>query len=141
MVPGHNRRGIAGGIEGTMKRAITEREQEAYQLRHHDFCGLTVKETAEKMGVTRFQVAHLLHSMKKKAPQLFPILTKQQVRTFELWLRGDTIEDIAIEMGVMDKTVENVMLTVKEKMGTRFPPHNTILSYTDSMEGNVKEKF
>jgi len=122
-----------------MKRMITKREEEAYRCRHHDFDGLTMAETAERMGINEQSVSNLLNSMKKKAPQLFPILSKQQVNVFELWLKGDTIETIALELKLADQTVKNVLQTVKEKMGTRFPPHNTILSYNESM--NVKERF
>ena len=124
-----------------MKRVITKREQEAYQCRHHDHGYMTVEETAKKMGVTERQVERLLHNMGKKAPQLFPILTKRQVQIYELWLRGDTIEDIAIEVDIMEQTVQDIVQTVREKLGVQFIPHGRILSYTDSMEGNIKEKF
>ena len=54
---------------------ITEKEQQAYRLCHHDFAGLTVDQAANRMKVSARQVQKLLKSLEKKAPQLFPILS------------------------------------------------------------------
>lgn len=124
-----------------MKRLITKREEEAYRCRHHDFEGLTLSETARKMGISEKVVSNLLSSMKKKVPQLFPILSKRQVEVFESWLKGNAIEEIALDTGLAEQTIKNVLQTVKNKMGAKFPPHNTILSYHPSMDPYIKERF
>ena len=62
-----------------MKRNITQKEEEAIRLVHHEFKGLTVYQAARVMQVSPAHIGKLLQSAKKKAPQLFPILTPRQL--------------------------------------------------------------
>lgn len=60
------------------ERIITEQEECAIRLCHHEHDGYPVDDAARVMGITPAKVKALLRSVKRKAPQLFPILTPRQ---------------------------------------------------------------
>ena len=76
-----------------MKRILTKKEEMAIRLVHHDFFGMTTKLAALQMGLGQRRVQQLLQSVRLKAPQMFPILTKQQADV-RFWIteRGYTFE-------------------------------------------------
>lgn len=97
-------------------RKITEREQMAYWYRHHDFKGFTVKRTAFIMGITQRRVNQLLQSLKQKAPQLFPILTKQQADVLYLITElGLTHEQVGWRLLISEEAVAGVVRTLRKK--------------------------
>lgn len=69
-----------------MKRLISERKEQIYRMRHHEFRGLTCKETAKELGVTMHSVTRHMREMEKKAPQLFPILTRRQADVYHMFV-------------------------------------------------------
>lgn len=123
---------------------ITKREEQAYRLCHHEFEGLTTKEVAERMGLTSRRIEQLLQSMKKKAPQLFPIFTKQEAQIEELLNgMGYDYKQVAKELDIAISTVKTVVQRLKEK-GVYFEwgKHGLpMLQYEDWMDNQIKEKF
>jgi len=124
------------------KRLITEKQEKAFRLVHHDFEGLTLAEAAERMGTTYQAVSKLLAQCEKVMPQFFPILSKQEVRCHHcLTVEGLSPKDIAQTLGISIKAVYLTLDRCAEK-GLSFPgPRGNILSYKEWMDDIVKEKF
>lgn len=101
-------------------RTITFEEEMAYKYRHHEFYAFTTKQTAFVMNVSERQVNLLLQSLKTKAPQLFPVLTKRQaeIRDYICEL-GLTHIQIARRLLISESTVASMVQVLKEK-GIRF---------------------
>lgn len=123
------------------KRVITEREEEAYKLCHHDFSCLSTHDAADVMGVSQREVELLLTSVKKKAPQLFPILTLRQKQVHDLWLENKTYKEIAKTLLISTNTVNATVDDINKKYGYIKLKIKGMLSFNDSMEGKVKQKF
>lgn len=123
------------------KRIITERQERAYRLCHHDFGGKTITEAAEIMGISQRAVSYLLNKLEKTSPQLFPILTRRQKRIYDLWSGGESRCDIAKELGVTESTVNSIVNCINKKYGYGVLRRGEILSYDGSMDNNVKQKF
>lgn len=127
-----------------MQREITELEEQAYRLCHHDFDGLTVIEAAGKMGAFEHIVRRLLKSLKRKAPQLFPILTKRQFLIYKLRTeKGHTQQEIA---GILQTTQSNVQEALDRMKDQGMPGLNVeglgdTVSYDGSMDKHVKQRF
>lgn len=127
-----------------MNRTVTKLEEQAYRLCHHDFDGLTVAEAAIRMELREHIVRRLLKSLKRKAPQLFPILSKRQFLIYKLRTeKGHTQQEIA---GILRTTQSNVQeaLDRMEKQG--MPGLNVeglgdTVSYDGSMDKFIKQKF
>jgi len=71
-----------------MKRNLTYREEAVIRLCHHDHWGVSVDDAADLMHVARQTVQRHLRSIRKKAPQLFPILTPRRRALIELYDQG-----------------------------------------------------
>jgi transposase len=127
-----------------MKREITEQEERAYHLCHHEFHGHTVTEAAILMGVSVSQVRRLLRNVKQKAPQLFPILTKQQYLIFQLYVeRGLTQRVIAEMLKTTQSNIHAIIQRMKKKgvKGLDVTGIGDTVSYDSSMDKHVKQKF
>ena len=68
------------------KRLITKRQEEALRLCHQDFEGLPQDAAAARMGISQQAISKLLAACEKVAPQLFPILTKQEARLYHCYM-------------------------------------------------------
>jgi DNA-directed RNA polymerase specialized sigma24 family protein len=132
---------IGEGFMG-LKRHITERQEQALRLVHHDFGGHSQQEAAEIMGVTLQAVCKLLKKVKKAMPHLFPILTKQEAKCYHyLTVDGWSPNEIAEHMGITADAVYKTFRRCKAK-GKSFPgAHGKVLRYDESMDGEVIEKF
>ena len=124
------------------KRLITEKQEEAFRLCHHDHEGLTEAEAAERMGITQQAISKLLAKVKEVAPQLFPIMTKQQAKCYHhLTVDGWSPQEIADHLGVSVNAVYLTFRSYKGK-GLAFPgPRGNVLQYEEWMDNIVKEKF
>lgn len=144
---------ISGIYEGYiyMKREITKDEERAYRLCHHEFGGWTVKDAAYKMKLSESKVRRLLKSMKSKAPQLFPILTKHQYRVYRFYMRGFSQQIIAkllrTTQSAICRTFERMKkngikgLNMGSRVRIRCHGENDVVSYTPSMDKHIKQKF
>lgn len=99
-----------------MKRLITERQEQIYRLRHHDFAGLTTKQVAAMLGITTHTVARHMWGMQKVAPQLFPILTRRQADIYHMFVNvGLEQEVIAGTLGISKSCVGVLIHRMKHK--------------------------
>lgn len=127
-----------------MKQTITKDEEKCYRLRHHDFEGLTVLETAKEMNIPVVKVRRLLKSLKAKAPQLFPILTCQQHLIYWLYTeKGLSQQKIAAYLNTTQSNICAILKRIKEK-GAVFPELIGIgdtVTYEKEMDNHIIHKF
>lgn len=118
------------------------KEREVYRLCHQDFAGKSTREAALVMGVTQRRVQQLLNSLKKKAPQLFPILTQIQARDYHLYVtEGWSLADIAENTDRAVSTVQESIAAAVKKGMPEPPKKRGMLRYSKSMDDKVREKF
>ncbi len=122
-----------------MKRNLTKAEEEVIRLTHHEFKGLTVYQTARVMKVSPAYVGKLLQSAKKKAPQLFPILTPKQVAVLRGYENNASQETIAVGLGVTVKAVKRVITFLRKHKFLENKPKT--VAYTPLMDGQIVQKF
>lgn len=122
-----------------MKRNLTKAEEKVIRLIHHDFKGLTVCEAARVIQVTEAYVRELLQSVKKKAPQLFPILTPKQVAVLRGYENNASQETIAAGLGVSVYTVKRIVSFLRRHKFLENKPK--IVSYTPLHDNQVVQKF
>ena len=121
---------------------ITKQEITAYRFCHHDFGGLPTAEAASHMGVSQRRVQQLLKSLEQKAPQLFPILTKQQAKDYHYYtVEGWTVKEIAEHThrttNAICKSIERAVERGMPRPGKR----GSALRYEPFMDNRVKERF
>ncbi len=127
-----------------MNRQITELEEKAYRLCHHDFEGLTVAQAAIRMELREHIVRRLLKSLKRKAGQLFPILTKRQFLIYKLRTeKGHTQQEIAAILRTTQSNIHDVLDRMKEQgmPGLNVEGLGDTVSYDSSMDKHVKQRF
>lgn len=124
------------------KRVITERQERALKLVHHDFAGLSQSEAAEIMGVSQPVVSALLDKVEKVLPEFFPILSKQEAMCHHhLTVDGWSPSDIAAHLEISLNAVYLTLKRCKDK-GLPFPgAHRKVLRYIPEMDNDVLEKF
>jgi biotin operon repressor len=92
------------------QRIITEQEEQAIRLCHHEFKGFPIDDTAGIMGITVKEVKALLRSTKRKAPQMFPILDPRQRAVLALYdqhvSRATMCTSLGITLSSLKKEVE-----------------------------------
>lgn len=126
-----------------MLRKITEQEEEAYKLRHHEFAGLTTKETAKIMKIAPETVRLLLKSVRAKIPQLFPILTHRQHIVYWLYVkRGLSQYKIADYLHIGQSSVWGILNRVKKKgIPILHSGFGDTVAYEQGMDGHISHKF
>lgn len=126
---------------------ITKQEEQAYRLRHHEFEGLTEEKTAKIMNVSKRTVKRLLKNLKQKAPQLFPILTRQQYLIYQWYVeRGLSQENIAALLGTTQQNVDRILQRMKDNGMpgidlTSKMNITRIKRFIPEMENHIKQKF
>lgn len=127
-----------------MERHITENEERCYRLRHHNFAGLTTRETAKRMKISPDTVRTLLKSLRAKAPQLFPILTQRQYLIYGLYvIEGLSQDKIANYLHTTQSNICDILKRVKKKgmpFLTSFGLGN-VATYEEGMDGHIIHKF
>ena len=127
-----------------MQRKITGHEIKVYRLCHHEFEGRTVKDTAYAMSISEGKVRRLLKSLKRKAPQLFPILTKRQYAIYQLYVNhGYSQLTIAAHLRTTQSNIQATIQRMKDKgvVGLDIGGVSETVSYDSSMDKHVKRKF
>lgn len=127
-----------------MERHITKDEIRCYQLRHHNFEGLTTKETAKRMKIAPEKVRLLLKSLRAKAPQLFPILTYRQHLVYWLYTKkGLSMYKIAGYLNTAYSNVWDLLNRAKKKGMPFLEPRGLgdMVSYEDGMDDYISHKF
>jgi len=124
-----------------MDKIITKQEEEIFRLVHHDFEGVSVSEAAKRLGISQSTVSRALSRLKKKAPQLFPILTPYQKFIYDCIVeKGLTHQAIADLIGKKKSTVEKTVEAIRRKGFTFAPPPKTE-QFNDFIEGKIRQKF
>jgi DNA-binding NarL/FixJ family response regulator len=126
-----------------MKRNLTEQEEAISRLVHHEFGGLSRKEAAARLGITRQALTYHLKQIKQKAPQLFPILTQEQWEIYKLFQDGLDRSDVADRLCCTLKHLDAIQAQLLKK-GFDCRIHRNgrkTVAYNPSMDGSVKRKF
>jgi DNA-binding CsgD family transcriptional regulator len=123
-----------------MKRILDKTEEALIRFHHHEFGGLPVKDTAVKMGISARKVYSYLNSIKRKAPQLFPILTAEQFKIYKLLVYENySYADIAEEMECTPARVNKIVVQLHDKGFNTDRPK--IQRYDGSMDDKIVRKF
>ena len=93
-----------------MTRHITHRQEQIYRMRHHDFGGMTTKQVAAMLGITTHSIARYMWEMQKIAPQLFPILTRQQADIYHM----------CVNVGLEQKVIAGILNISKNHVATQI---------------------
>lgn len=126
--------------EHTMdERIITEREEEAIRLCHHDHGGYCADDAARIMGITPKEVKALLRLVKRKAPQLFPMLTPRQQTILRLYDQQLDRVTIAKLLGI---TIIMLAKDIRFLRRHKFLVNNIFVRYEpNKYDDQVKERF
>lgn len=124
-----------------MKRKVTKDEELAYRLCHHEFAGHGASAAAAIMGVKPSKVYRLLASLKKKVPQLFPILTQKQYAIYQLYLEGLTQSEIAKSVNRSQSNIQATLKRVGQKGFPMLDARMGTVKYSPDMDKFIKEKF
>lgn len=123
---------------------LTNDQVKLYRMASGEFDGLAIGIIAEKLHVSAPTIRKRLRGIEKIAPQLFPLLTKQEAEVLSLYeSAGWPVVDIAEKMGVSESRIYDVLKTL-EKKGRLMPiaPVGKILYYdSGSMDIHVRRKF
>ncbi len=126
-----------------MKRLITERQEQIYRMRHHDFGGMTTEQVAAIFNVTPKCINSHMRQMKKIAPQLFPILTERQMDVYVLReVIGMTHPEVEKYLGMSAGTSGATVWCIRKK-GMYFQPDvlHRVDTYSPWMDSKVTRKF
>ncbi len=125
----------------SMKQKLSDRQVEAYKLCSGDFEGLPTADAAVLMNITPQAVNRLLRRAEVACPQLFPLLTKQEVDVKALLAIGWSKQEIADQLQVCLSRVRQIIVAINDKQGTvRLPPVK-IVRYQSFMDSQIKERF
>lgn len=132
------------------KRLLTLREEQAYRLVHQDFEGLSKAVAAKKMNIGIGQVRRLLASVRKKAPQLFPILTPLQAKIVKYCEAHPALsyKECAEFLKMSSKNFYSIISRLKRRgkinwniYGSERNVIKHIASYETFMDDKIVEKF
>ena len=126
-----------------MKRLITEKQERALRLCHHDFDGLDRPEAAKRMGISQSALRGLLARLKKnpRFRAYFPILTKIEAERYHLYMQGWSVKDIAERFDLTPGSIYEALQRARDKGMYFTKAKGRILSYDSSMDADVKHKF
>jgi DNA-binding NarL/FixJ family response regulator len=120
-------------------RKITEQQEKAYRLVHHDFAGLSKEMAANLMKISVQAINRLLSEVKKAAPQLFPILTPEQAKVKRIYDQGFSIDDIANQLNFKERRVQTILGQLRKLGAIAFSPK--IVSYRPHMDDEISERY
>jgi DNA-binding CsgD family transcriptional regulator len=122
-----------------MERVISEIEEQILRLHHHDFAGLSIDDTAAKLGITVDEVKTHLRHIKKVAPQMFPILTQRQRAIIMMYDQHASRKAISEALGISAALLSKEVAFLR-RHGFLF---NRVMSQYDPKihDGLIKERF
>ena len=124
-----------------MKRSMTEKEEKVYRCRHHDFGGLTTRQTVSFLRIREITVQRIIRKLKRDFPHLFPILTQQQLLIRDcICEKGMTHEKIAAALGISLNTLKARIARLKKK-GVYFEKPKKTLQYRAYLDDQIRYKF
>ena len=121
-----------------MKRILSKFEEHIIRLCHHDFGGLSIGDTAAKIDITVPKLRGKLRQIKRKCPQLFPILTPQCQAILMMYDKHMSRISIAAALGISEKSLIKKITFLREH---KFLWDRKVDQYSPSMDSHVKIKF
>ena len=121
-----------------MKRTLSKFEEHIVRLCHHDFGGLPIEDAAAKIDITVPKLRGKLRQIKRKCPQLFPILTPQHQAILMMQDKHMSRISIAATLGISEKSlIKKITFLRKHK----FLWDHKVDQYSPLVDGQVKERF
>lgn len=131
-----------GNLLGMGKRLITEKQEMALRLCHQDFEGLSQTEAAEQMGITPCALSKLLARVKEVLPQYFPIITKHEAKIYHYYMvEGWEVNEIAEYLSQSENAIYKTLRRTRYKGMFFTEAKGRVLSYDESMDAHIKQKF
>lgn len=126
-----------------MTRHITERQEQIYRMRHHDFGSMTTGQVATILGITTHSVARHMWEMQKVAPQLFPILTKQQADVYHMFVNvGLEQKAIAKMLGMNKNHIATLIYRLRHHKNMYVPRRRRHVLYMPrAHDHQIRQKF
>ncbi len=124
-----------------MRSKLTDRQIEAYKMRSGEFGGLSTADAAVIMKVTPQAVNRLLKRAEEKCPELFPLLTVQEVSVKALHALNWPYEDMANKLQVSLSRISQIIGSINEKQGTTCGRPIKMLTYSPHMDSQIRRKF
>ena len=125
-----------------MKRFITERQEQILRACHQDFDGLTQVEATQRLNVSQSVISSALKRIKKIMPQMFPILSKLEARTYHLFMaEGWPVNEIAEHLDQSINAIYKTLQRAKDKGMYFTDTKSRILSYDPNMDAYVRKTF
>jgi len=125
-----------------MTRLITERQEQIYWMRHHDFAGLTTRQVAAMLGITTHSVARYMWEMQKIAPQLFPILTRQQADIYHMFVNVGLEQKVIARLLDISKSCVGVLIHRMRHKGMYVPRRlHQVLYMPEAHDHQIRQKF
>ena len=121
------------------KRRITVVEEKVYRM--YTFEHQSQGTIAIKLGCSKSTVSKTLTRLRKKAPQLFPVLTEEQ-EFIRLCINecGLTHQEIAYMLEIKKSTLHKIIRVIRQKGAYIEYPKKT-LNYESWMDGKVVRTF
>lgn len=120
------------------KRNLTQLEEKIIRLVHHEFGGLSTAEAAEKMELSPDEIKLILKQVRRKAKQLFPILTPQHRAILMMYDKHMSRASIAVALGISEQELHKEIAFLRQH---KFLWNRKMDQYDSSMDGHVKTKF
>ncbi len=124
-----------------IKPKLTDKQIQAYKLCSGEFEGLPTVDAAVRMKITPQAVNRLLKRAEEKCPELFPLLTGQEVNVKALLVAGWANTDIANKLQVGLSRVSQIIGSIYEKSGTTCVRPIQIIRYETWMDSQIRRKF
>ncbi|GAH13950.1 unnamed protein product [marine sediment metagenome] len=119
---------------------LTKLEIRVIKLVHHDGCGLSHREAAAGLGISRQRVDAIINQVESKVPSLFPILTRMQKQVADLLYDGATQLTIAMHLELKAHRIARIVQQLHRK-GYDFTSRKKCIGYKDWMDSQIVEKF
>lgn len=120
------------------KRILSHFEEVIIRWHHHDFVGLSLKETAYRVFSTVPELEQKLKKIEKKAPQLFPILTPQHRAILLMYDKHMSRASIAVALSISEQELHKEIAFLRKH---KFLWNRKLNQYDPLMDSRVKTKF
>ena len=133
------------------RRNITLFEEQVLRAVHHEFDAMTQEEAAIALDVSPMRISRALADMEERSKTckpiqiMFPILTKRQFEVYTCIVKlGLTVAETAEQLGFNAPGGVVAAIVAMRAKGMNIPRQKDKpkpVSYTPSMDKDVKEKF